>query len=75
MTKAIAKVGNFRGILLDAALMEKARLKVGDQLNLELHEGGKITLTPIHPRVSRQGVSRSIESTMKNYARTMKKIA
>lgn len=75
MTKTISKVGNSQGIMFDAALMEMARLKVGDQVNVELHEGGTITLTPIRPRVSREEVSRVIKSTMKDYARTMKKLA
>lgn len=51
MTKTISKVGNSQGIMFDAALMEMARLKVGDQVNVELHEGGTITLTPIRPSI------------------------
>jgi antitoxin component of MazEF toxin-antitoxin module len=75
MTKMITKFGNSQGILFDAAIMEMARLKVGDQVNVELHEGGTITITPLRPRVSREEVSRTIKSTMKDYARTMKKLA
>jgi hypothetical protein len=44
-------------------------------VNVELHEGGTITLTPIRPRPAREQVSRVIKSTMKDYARTMKKLA
>jgi len=51
MTKTISKVGNSQGIMFDAALMELARLKVGDQVNVELHEGGTITLTPLRPSI------------------------
>ena len=47
MTKTITKVGNSQGIIFDTALMELAHLKVGDELNVELHQGGTITLTPI----------------------------
>ncbi len=75
MTKTISKVGNSQGIMFDAALMDLTRLKVGDQVNVELHEGGTITLTPLHPRPAREEVSRVIKSTMKGYARTMKKLA
>ena len=75
MTKTITKVGNSQGLIFDAALMDLARLKVGDQINVEVHEGGTITLTPIRPRPSREEVSKVIKSTMKNYARTMKKLA
>jgi antitoxin component of MazEF toxin-antitoxin module len=47
MTKTISKVGNSNGIIFDAALMDLAHLKTGDQVNVEVHEGGVITLTPL----------------------------
>jgi antitoxin component of MazEF toxin-antitoxin module len=75
MIKTITKVGNSQGIIFDAALMELAHLKAGDDLNVEVHEGGTLTLTPIRPRPSRSEVSKVIKSTMKDYARTMKKLA
>jgi antitoxin component of MazEF toxin-antitoxin module len=75
MIKTITKVGNSQGIIFDAALMELAHLRAGDELNVEVHEGGTLTLTPIRPRPSRREVSKVIKSTMKDYARTMKKLA
>ena len=75
MIKTITRVGNSQGIIFDAALMELAHLKAGDELNVEVHEGGTLTLTPIRPRPSRQEVSKVIKSTMRDYARTMKKLA
>ena len=75
MIKTITKVGNSQGIILDAALMELAHLKVGDEVNLEVHAGGTITLTPIRSRPTREEVSQVIKKTMTDYARTMKKLA
>ena len=75
MIKTITKVGNSQGIIFDAALLELAHLKAGDELNVEVHEGGTLTLTPIRPRPSRTEVSKVIQQTMKDYARTMKKLA
>lgn len=75
MKKTITRVGNSQGLIFDAALMELTHLKVGDAVNVELHEGGTITLTPIRPRPSKQNVSRIIKSTLNDYARTMKKLA
>ena len=75
MIKTITKVGNSQGIIFDAALMELAHLKPGDDVNVEVHEGGTVTITPIRPRPSREQVSKVIKSTMKDYARTMKKLA
>ncbi len=51
MTKTISKIGNSQGIIFDAALLDLARVKVGDQLNVSVHEGGTITLTPVRPRL------------------------
>ena len=75
MVKTISKIGNSQGLIFDAALMELAHLRVGDQVNVEVHEGGTITLTPLRPRPSREEVSEVIRKTLKDYARTMKKLA
>ena len=75
MVKTITKVGNSQGIIFDAALMELAHLKPGDEMNVEVHEGGTITLTPISPRPSAEEVSRVIKNVMKDYAGTMKKLS
>jgi len=75
MVKSITKVGNSQGLIFDAALLDLARLKAGDKVNVEVHEGGTITLTPIRPRPSRAEISRVIKKTMKDYARTMKKLS
>lgn len=75
MVKTINKVGNSHGIIFDAALMDLAHLRAGDRVNVEVHKGGTITLTPLRPSPSHAEVSRVIKSTMKDYARTMKKLA
>ena len=75
MVKTITKIGNSQGIVFDAAMLELAHLKAGDKLNVEIHEGGTLTLTPLRPRHSREEVSDVIQSTMKDYARTMKRLA
>ena len=51
MIKTITKVGNSQGIIFDAALLQLARLKVGDQVNVEIHPGGTITLAPLEREV------------------------
>ena len=75
MIKTITKVGNSQGLIFDAALLELAHLQPGDEVNVEVHAGGTITLTPLHPRPSGEAVSSAIKKTMKDYARTMKKLA
>jgi len=51
MVKTITKVGNSQGIIFDATLMGMAHLKLGDEVNVVVHEGGTITLTPIRPTI------------------------
>lgn len=75
MVKTISRIGNSQGLMFDAALMELAHLKAGDQVNVEVHAGGTITLTPLRPRPSPTEVSRVIRTTLKDYRRTMKKLA
>ncbi|MDA0577075.1 MAG: AbrB family transcriptional regulator [Verrucomicrobia bacterium] len=75
MIKTITKIGNSHGVIFDTALLELAHLKAGDTVNVEIHAGGTITLTPMRPQPSRPEVSRAINATMKDYARTLKKLA
>ena len=75
MIKALTRIGNSQGLIFDAALLELAHLKAGDELNVEVHPGGTITLTPLRPCPSREEVSQAIQATMRDYARTMKRLA
>lgn len=47
MIKTISKVGNSRGLIFDSALLQLTKLKEGDQVNVEVHAGGTITITPL----------------------------
>ena len=49
--------------------------EVGDDVNVEVHEGGTITITPLRPRPSKEDVTKTIRGVMKDYARTMRKLA
>jgi antitoxin component of MazEF toxin-antitoxin module len=51
MIKTIAKIGNSQGIIFDSALLQLAKLKVGDEVNVEVHSGGTITIAPMKPSV------------------------
>ena len=75
MVKTITKVGNSQGLIFDNTLLEMTHLKVGDAVNVEVHEGGTITVTPIRKKPSSNEVTRVVKKTMKDYARTMKKLA
>lgn len=51
MIKTISKIGNSQGIIFDSALLQLAHLKVGDEVNVEVHAGGTITIAPMNPSV------------------------
>jgi antitoxin component of MazEF toxin-antitoxin module len=47
MIKTVTKIGNSCGIILDRALLDLARLKLGDEVNVTVHPEGTITLEPM----------------------------
>jgi len=73
MIKTISKIGNSQGLMMDAALMDMAKLKVGDQVNVTLHEGGSIVLTPvrqvIEPKKARETAKRLIKKNAELFRR------
>lgn len=57
MVKTITKIGNSQGLIFDAALLDLARLKTGDKVNIEVHEGGTLTLTPMRQVIDPKAAS------------------
>ncbi len=52
MLKKITKIGNSSGIIFDAALLDMAHLKAGDEVSITVHEGGSIVIAPLRPAIS-----------------------
>jgi antitoxin component of MazEF toxin-antitoxin module len=75
MTKTITKVGNSQGIIFDAALMELARVKVGDKVNVTVHPGGSIVLTPIHPVIEPNTAAKAARHLIKKNAALFKRLS
>ena len=76
MTKTISKIGNSQGLIFDAALMDLARVKVGDQLDVTIiNDSGAIMLMPIRKGPSKKEVKGAIKKVMKDYRRTLRKLA
>ena len=76
MTKTISKIGNSQGIIFDAALMDLARVKVGDQLDVTIiNDSGAIMLMPIRKGPSKKSVKGAIKKVMNDYRRTLRKLA
>ncbi|PYK75900.1 MAG: hypothetical protein DME32_10045 [Verrucomicrobia bacterium] len=76
MTKTVTKIGNSQGIIFDAALMDLARVKVGDQVNVTVvPESGAIVIMPLRPVPSKAEISSVIKKTAKDYRKTLRKLA
>lgn len=75
MTKTITKVGNSQGIIFDAALMDLAHIKVGDQVNVTVHSGGSIVLTPIHPAIDSDTAATTARRLIKKNAALFKRLS
>jgi antitoxin component of MazEF toxin-antitoxin module len=76
MTKTISKVGNSQGIILDAALMDLARLKVGDKVNVTvIPESGAVVVMPIRKGPSQKEIKSTIRKTARDYRKTLRRLA
>jgi antitoxin component of MazEF toxin-antitoxin module len=75
MTKTITKIGNSQGIIFDAALMDLARLKVGDRVNVTVHPSGSIVLTPIDPVIDSGTAATTARRLIKKNAALFKRLS
>jgi antitoxin component of MazEF toxin-antitoxin module len=75
MTKTIAKIGNSRGIIFDAALMDLVRLKVGDQVTITVHAGGSIVLTPVRHVIGPEKAAAAAKRLIRKNTRLFRRLA
>jgi antitoxin component of MazEF toxin-antitoxin module len=75
MIKTLTKIGNSYGLTFDATLRELSGLQPGDQVNVAVHDGGTITLTPIRKAASPEDVRATIKKTVKDYRKTLRRLA
>lgn len=75
MLKTITKIGNSQGLILDAALCELTGLKAGDQVNVTVHAGGAVTLTPMRPRVDPKEAGESARELIRRNNALFKRLA
>jgi antitoxin component of MazEF toxin-antitoxin module len=75
MTKTISKIGNSQGLIFDAALMDLARVKVGDQITVTVHEGGSIVLTPVRPEIDPKKARAAAKRLIKKNSALFKRLS
>ena len=75
MTKTITRIGNSQGLMFDSALMDLARVKVGDQVTISVHEGGSIVLTPVRPVIKAEKAAATAKRLIKKNATLFRRLA
>ena len=75
MLKTITKIGNSQGLIFDSALRELTGLKAGDKVNVTVHEGGTVTITPMRPRISPEQAAGSARELIHRNRELFKRLA
>ncbi len=75
MIKTIARIGNSQGLIFDSALRDLTGLKPGDQVNVTVHEGGTIVLTPMRSTISADEAAAAAKKLIRDNAEVFKRLA
>jgi antitoxin component of MazEF toxin-antitoxin module len=75
MIKTISKIGNSQGIIFDAALLDMARLKVGDQVDVTVHDGGAIVLTPLKRVITADDARKSARKLIRKNSEVFRRLS
>lgn len=75
MLKSISKIGNSQGLIFDAALCELSGLKAGDQVNVTVHEGGSLVITPMRPTIPPADAAASAKELIRRNSKLFKRLA
>lgn len=74
MVKEIRKIGNSKGVILDAAILDSMKVDVGDKVEVTTHSSGAITISPISS-ISEEEFDNVLNETMTEYNATLKKLS
>jgi antitoxin component of MazEF toxin-antitoxin module len=75
MIKTLTKVGNSQGLIFDTALCELTGLKAGDTVNITVHEGGTIVVTPMKGTIKADEAAAAARALIKRNAPLFKRLA
>ncbi len=76
MIKTITKIGNSHGIIFDSTLMQLAHLKPGDEVNVEVHAGKMISITPLKSaEISLEDASSSAKRLIEKNAELFRRLS
>ena len=75
MLKFISKIGNSQGLIFDATLCKLTGLKIGDQVNVTVHDGGALIITPMRPTIPAANAAASAEDLIRRNSKLFKRLA
>ncbi len=75
MLKSISKIGNSQGLIFDAALCELSGLKAGDQVNVTVHEGGSLVITPMRKTIPAADAAAVAKDLIRRNSKLFKRLA
>lgn len=75
MVKEIRKVGNSKGIILDAAILDAMKVDVGDQVEVTIHSSGSITLNPVTSVISEDQATYNAKKIISNNDELFKRLS
>ena len=75
MLKTIGKIGNSQGLIFDSALRELTGLKAGDNVNVTVHDGGAIVITPMRKTIAASDAGAAARKLIKRNAALFKRLA
>jgi antitoxin component of MazEF toxin-antitoxin module len=75
MVKTLTKVGNSYALIFDATLRELSGLKPGDSVNVTVHDGGAIVLTPMNPVIEASEAQARAEKLIRENSELFRRLA
>ena len=75
MIKTLTKVGNSYALIFDATLRELTGLKPGDQVNVTMHEGGALVITPMTPVIDPKEAQKRAEKMIRKNSELFRRLA
>jgi antitoxin component of MazEF toxin-antitoxin module len=75
MVRTITKIGNSCGLIFDRTLLDLTHLKLGDEVNIKVHDGGSVTIEPVREKLSSEAFSSLVKEVLQDYSTTLKKLS
>ena len=74
MIKKITKSGNSAAVTLDLALLEMIHAKIGDQVNVTVHNGS-LVISPVNVGLTEKQRSEAVARFRQRYSSVLKRLA